>query len=221
MGWDDAFGWTAAVPADHRPARPGRGGLLRQRPARQLRRGLSGRQVVQGVDRYQQHRPAQQQALHGVGRGGLPDEPCRRRQPADLLRRHRALRLSGRLGEQYMAEAFPVTFDRVTAHIKANPGAEADRGRSPADGHRQSRHALRPCRTRRRHSALESPSGVSLLEHGAWMIASSRPTPRASGPTAISSCTLTGRGWSQIRVCRGGAHSGGSSTGSRALGVRG
>ena len=54
-------------------ARPRRGRLLRQRPARQ-RGGLPGRQAVQGLDRHQQHR-LQQPALHGGGRGRLPDQP--------------------------------------------------------------------------------------------------------------------------------------------------
>ena len=44
----------------------------------------------------------------------------------------------------------------------------ADRGRSPADEHRQSRHALRPCRTRRRHSADERrrPSPAQARRRG-------------------------------------------------------
>ena len=153
MSWADALGWTARRFREaHRPARPGRGGLLWERPARQ-RGGVSGRQAVQGVDLGTNNtdsnsRLCMASAVAGYRTSlGADGPPCC----------YADIDLSDCLvvWGTNMAEAFPVTFDRVKAHLKANPGVElivVDPRRTITAA---SRHALRPRRPRRRHPADE------------------------------------------------------------------
>ena len=136
-----------AVPRDHRRARARLGRLLRQRPARQrggLRRGKLFKGSIGTNNTDSNSRLCMAAAVAGyrtsLGADGPP--PCY----ADIDHADCIV-----VWGSNMAEAHPVTFDRVKARRKADPGVELIVVDPRRTADRRARHAARPGRPRRRH----------------------------------------------------------------------
>ena len=93
-----------------------------------------------------------------------------------------------------MAEAFPVTFDRVKAHLKANPGVElivVDPRRTNTASTPRSTSPSPPAATSADERRRPAPPRARCRGHD--FVAAHTDGFEA---TASSSCTRTGRGWS-------------------------